>query len=61
MAVRRSSSVHHDRITIALVAQHDTRMPPPTPRWVKVFGIIAAALVLLFIILHLTGRGLGGH
>ena len=44
--------------------------PPPcpdtdddvgTPRWVKVFGIIALVLVLLFVILHLTGRGLGGH
>ncbi len=26
-----------------------------TPRWVKAFGIIAIALFLLFIILHLTG------
>jgi len=32
-----------------------------TPRWVKVFGIIVLVLVLLFVILHLTGRGLGGH
>jgi len=32
-----------------------------TPRWVKVFGIIALVLVLVFILLHLTGRGLGGH
>jgi hypothetical protein len=35
--------------------------PPGTPRWVKVFGIIAIILILLFVILHLTGRGLGGH
>ena len=35
--------------------------PPSTPRWVKVFGIIALALVLLFVILHLTGNGFGGH
>lgn len=35
--------------------------PPPAPRWVKVFGIIAIVLVALFIILHLTGRGFGGH
>jgi hypothetical protein len=28
-----------------------------TPRWVKVFGIVALVLVLAFIILHLTGRG----
>ena len=32
-----------------------------TPRWVYVFGIIALVLVLAFVILHLTGRGLGGH
>lgn len=31
------------------------------PRWVKVFGIIALVLVLLFVILHLIGGGLGGH
>jgi hypothetical protein len=30
-----------------------------TPRWVKVCGSIALVLVLLFGILHLTGRGLG--
>jgi hypothetical protein len=32
-----------------------------TPRWVKMFGITALVLVLLFVTLHLTGRGLGGH
>jgi len=32
-----------------------------TPRWVKIFGIISLVLVMLFVILHLTGRGLGGH
>ncbi len=32
-----------------------------TPRWVKVFGIIALVVVLLFVILHLSGGGLGGH
>jgi hypothetical protein len=38
-------------------------MPPTTstPRWVKMFGVIALVLVLLFVILHLSGRGLGGH
>jgi hypothetical protein len=30
------------------------------PRWVKVFGIIAAVVILLVIILMLT-RGPGGH
>jgi hypothetical protein len=31
-----------------------------TPRWVYVSGIIAIVLVLLFVIMHLTGGGLGG-
>jgi hypothetical protein len=31
-----------------------------TPRWVKVFGVIALVLVVLFVILILSGRG-GGH
>jgi hypothetical protein len=35
----------------------DTR----TPRWVKVFAIVAIVLVLLFVIIHLAGGGLGGH
>ena len=44
----------------------DTRVSPDrgsttgTPRWVKVFGIIALVLVLLFVIMMLTGRG-GSH
>jgi hypothetical protein len=28
-----------------------------TPRWVKVFGTIAVALVVAFVALHLAGRG----
>ncbi len=35
--------------------------PPATPRWVKAFGAIALALVLLFVILHLTGGGFRSH
>ena len=31
-----------------------------TPRWMYVSGVIAIVLVLLFVILHLTGGGLGG-
>ena len=38
----------------------DTK-PHTTPRWVKVFGIIVIVLILLFVILHLTGGGFGGH
>lgn len=33
---------------------------PGTPRWVKVFGIIALVVVLLFVFLVFT-RGPGGH
>jgi len=32
-----------------------------TPRWVVVFGVVAAALFLCFVVLHLTGHGLGHH
>ena len=32
-----------------------------TLRWVDVFGIIVIALLIVFVILHLTGHGLGGH
>jgi len=33
----------------------------PTPRWVKVFGAIALALVIAFAVAHLTCGGLHGH
>lgn len=33
--------------------------PPGTPRWVKVFGIVAIVLLLAFAGLHLTGQGGG--
>ena len=32
-----------------------------TPRWVKVFGIVAIIVALLFVLLHLTGGSVGGH
>jgi hypothetical protein len=38
----------------------DREPPSGTPRWVKVFGIIALIVVLLFLILMLT-RGPGGR
>jgi hypothetical protein len=34
----------------------DGEAPPGAPRWVKVFGIVAIVLVLLFAGLHLTGN-----
>jgi len=36
-------------------------LPPAAPRWVKTFGIVALVLVLLFVVMHLMGRGLSGH
>lgn len=32
---------------------------PGVPRWVKVSGTAALALILLFLVLHLTGGGMG--
>lgn len=37
------------------------RNAPDTPRWVKVFAIVTVVLVLLFVVVHLAGRGLGEH
>ncbi len=42
-------------------ARLDRGSTASTPRWVKVFGIIVVALVLLFVIRHLTGGGIGRH
>ena len=39
----------------------DRRSAPGTPRWVKVFGVIALVLVLLFVVLHLTGLSPMNH
>ena len=41
----------------------DPGSPPRTPRWVKVFGIIALVVVLLFVISLLAGvrHGPGLH
>ena len=38
----------------------DSSGPTGTPRWVKVFGAIVLALVLLLVIAVITGRS-GGH
>ena len=38
----------------------DRDAPPPTPRWVKVSGVIALLVVLVIVVLHLTGNSLGG-
>lgn len=36
-------------------------VPPSTPRWVYMFGIVALVLFLLIVILHLAGGGFRGH
>jgi hypothetical protein len=38
--------------------EHPDEAAPPTPRWVKVFGGVALAVVVLFLILLVVG---GGH
>jgi hypothetical protein len=40
----------------ALPTETDREAPPGTPRWVKVFGIVAIVVVLLFAGLHLSGK-----
>jgi hypothetical protein len=32
-----------------------------TPRWVKVFGVIAIIVLVAFVLLHLAGGGPRGH
>lgn len=43
------------------VKPNDPDRPPPAPRWVKVLGVIALVIVVVFAMLHLAGRGFGGH
>ena len=31
------------------------------PAWVKVFGLVALVLGVVFVVLHLLGGGLGNH
>jgi hypothetical protein len=38
-------------------ARPDPASPPPTPRWVKVSGIIGLAVVLLIVVALVTGLG----
>jgi hypothetical protein len=40
-------------------AGHGREAPPGAPRWVKISGAVALAVVVLFLVLHLTGSGMG--
>lgn len=31
------------------------------PRWVKIFGVVGIVVIVLFIVLHVSGHGFGGH
>ena len=35
--------------------------PPPMPTWVKVSGIAVIIVLVVVIVLHVMGRGFGGH
>jgi hypothetical protein len=53
------------KLLLRRVTEKDTHMADPlpypgTPRWVKVSGIVALVVVLLFVIMMLIGRG-GRH
>ena len=39
----------------------DNVVDAPTPRWVKVFGVLALLVLVLFVVLHLAGGGPGRH
>jgi len=49
-----------DRDSGSDIGEADGETAPGAPRWVKVFGIIAIVIVLLFLILMFT-RGPGGR
>jgi hypothetical protein len=34
---------------------------PAGPRWVKVLGGVVLAVVVLVVVIHLAGGGMGGH
>jgi hypothetical protein len=42
-------------------AQPARRLNAGTPRWVKAFGVITLALLVLFLILHLAGLSPMSH
>ena len=45
--------------TSAEPSPSSTAAYPGTPRWVKVLGVVALVVVLLFLGVHLAGGGMG--
>ena len=45
----------------ALPPRPEPDRDPGLPRWVVVFGVIGGVLILVVVVLHLMGYGLGGH
>lgn len=64
---RRKQAKSTSQQDVLVKSDYEPRIQPSRrpalrrPRWVYVVGIHAVILVLLFIALHLTGRGLPGH
>ena len=50
----------HARLSNDIERERDGESPPPTPRWVKAFGIAAIVLVVLLIVMIVSGHG-GPH
>jgi hypothetical protein len=55
-----SSDAHADAGGDARLGPGD-ESPERAPRWVRVSGIIAIVVVVLFVVLHVTGNSLGSH
>lgn len=60
---RKQSETRSDVLETSTVATRLKQLKPSLrrPRWVYIVGIHAIGLMLLFIVLHLSGRGLPGH
>lgn len=50
------SGMHDDQ-----VSPERDEGPPPAPRWVRIFGLVAIALIAIFLIVHLADGGFRSH
>lgn len=64
--IRVAHGVASVRITVDVPMTQPPPLQPeppeitPAPRWVKVIGLLAAILLAVVIVLHVTGNSLGG-